>query len=104
MVPKAITFTLVNFAKENLQRELLENLYKPDVLDELLKESPDVVARWVSIFAKLMTDDENVSRWSARSTLPRRLWLLCSRFVECHDGINRFMIARYVGLREEYAR
>ncbi|WVR03943.1 hypothetical protein IAU60_000942 [Kwoniella sp. DSM 27419] len=45
MVPKAITFNLVNFAKENLQRELLENLYKPEVLEELLKESPDVVAR-----------------------------------------------------------
>nr|XP_031863051.1 uncharacterized protein CI109_001529 [Kwoniella shandongensis]KAA5530123.1 hypothetical protein CI109_001529 [Kwoniella shandongensis] len=45
MVPKAITYNLVNFAKENLQRELLENLYKPEVLDELLKESPDIVAR-----------------------------------------------------------
>lgn len=45
MVPKAITLNLVNFAKENLQRELLEQLYKPDVLEELLKESPDVVAR-----------------------------------------------------------
>ncbi|WVW79998.1 hypothetical protein I302_101971 [Kwoniella bestiolae CBS 10118] len=45
MVPKAITYNLVNFAKENLQRELLEHLYKPDVLEELLKESPDVVAR-----------------------------------------------------------
>lgn len=45
MVPKAITLTLVNFAKENLQKELLENLYKPDVLEELLKESPDIVAR-----------------------------------------------------------
>ncbi|KAK1927416.1 Dynamin central region-domain-containing protein [Papiliotrema laurentii] len=45
MVPKAITLTLVNYAKENLQKELLENLYKPDVLEELLKESPDVVAR-----------------------------------------------------------
>ncbi|WVF66885.1 hypothetical protein IAT40_001628 [Kwoniella sp. CBS 6097] len=45
MVPKAITFNLVNYAKENLQRELLEHLYKPEVLEELLKESPDVVAR-----------------------------------------------------------
>jgi dynamin 1-like protein len=45
MVPKAITLTLVNFAKENLQRELLENLYKSEVLEELLKESPDVVSR-----------------------------------------------------------
>lgn len=60
MVPKAITLTLVNYAKENLQRELLEHLYsecyalyharglrrvEPEVLEELLKESPDVVAR-----------------------------------------------------------
>ncbi|TFK46017.1 hypothetical protein OE88DRAFT_1668428 [Heliocybe sulcata] len=45
MVPKAISLTLVNFAKENLQRELLQELYKPDVLDELLKESEFVVSR-----------------------------------------------------------
>ncbi|KAJ8468663.1 hypothetical protein ONZ51_g9495 [Trametes cubensis] len=45
MVPKAITLTLVNHSKENLQRELLQELYKPDVLDELLKESEYVVSR-----------------------------------------------------------
>ncbi|KAH8100213.1 Dynamin central region-domain-containing protein [Cristinia sonorae] len=45
MVPKAISYTLVNFAKENLQRELLQELYKPDVLDDLLKESELVVSR-----------------------------------------------------------
>lgn len=45
MVPKAISLTLVNFAKENLQRELLQELYKPEVLDELLKESEYVVNR-----------------------------------------------------------
>ncbi|CAA7265375.1 unnamed protein product [Cyclocybe aegerita] len=45
MVPKAISLTLVNFSKENLQRELLQELYKPDVLDELLKESDYVVSR-----------------------------------------------------------
>lgn len=45
MVPKAITLTLVNHAKENLQRELLQELYKPEVLDELLKESEFVVTR-----------------------------------------------------------
>ena len=39
MVPKAIMLTLVNFSKDNLQRELLQELYKADVLDELLKES-----------------------------------------------------------------
>jgi dynamin 1-like protein len=45
MVPKAISLTLVNHAKENLQQELLRELYKPDVLDELLKESDFVVNR-----------------------------------------------------------
>jgi len=45
MVPKAISLTLVNYSKENLQRELLQELYKPDVLDELLKESDYVVSR-----------------------------------------------------------
>ncbi|KII89271.1 hypothetical protein PLICRDRAFT_602302 [Plicaturopsis crispa FD-325 SS-3] len=45
MVPKAISLTLVNYAKENLQRELLQELYKPEVLDDLLKESEFVVNR-----------------------------------------------------------
>jgi hypothetical protein len=45
MVPKAITYTLVEFSKENLQRELLQELYKPDVLDDLLKESEFVTSR-----------------------------------------------------------
>ena len=45
MVPKAISYTLVNFSKENLQRELLQELYKPDVLDELLKEADHITSR-----------------------------------------------------------
>lgn len=45
MVPKAISLTLVNHAKENLQKELLQELYKPEVLDDLLKESEHIVAR-----------------------------------------------------------
>lgn len=45
MVPKAITLTLVNHAKETLQRELLQELYKQEVLDDLLKESEYVVSR-----------------------------------------------------------
>lgn len=39
MVPKAIMLNLVNHAKEELQRELLSELYKHDVLDDLLQES-----------------------------------------------------------------
>lgn len=45
MVPKAITLTLVSHSKDNLQRELLQELYKPEVLDDLLKESEYVVSR-----------------------------------------------------------
>jgi replication fork clamp-binding protein CrfC len=45
MVPKAVVLTLVNHSKENLQRELLQELYKPDVLDDLMKESEFVVSR-----------------------------------------------------------
>jgi vacuolar protein sorting-associated protein 1 len=39
MVPKAIMLNLVAHAKEDLQRELLENLYRTNALDDLLKES-----------------------------------------------------------------
>ncbi len=45
MVPKAISLTMVSFTKENLQQQLLQELYKPEVLDELLKESEHVVNR-----------------------------------------------------------
>jgi dynamin 1-like protein len=45
MVPKAISYTLVNYSKENLQKELLQELYKPEVLSDLLKESEFVVQR-----------------------------------------------------------
>jgi len=51
MVPKAISFTLVEYSKENLQRELLQELYKPEVLDELLKESDYVVSRRKEVVA-----------------------------------------------------
>jgi dynamin 1-like protein len=51
MVPKAISLTLVEFCKENLQRELLQELYKPEVLDELLKESDYVVSRRKEVVA-----------------------------------------------------
>ncbi|KAI0933570.1 vacuolar protein sorting-associated protein 1, variant 2 [Taiwanofungus camphoratus] len=45
MVPKAISLTLVSYSKDNLQRELLQELYKPEVLDDLLKESEYIVSR-----------------------------------------------------------
>jgi dynamin 1-like protein len=39
MVPKAIMLNLVNHSKSGLQGELLAELYKTDVLTELLHES-----------------------------------------------------------------
>lgn len=45
MVPKAISLNLVNHCKETLQQHLLMNLYQPNVIEEILKESPDIVSR-----------------------------------------------------------
>jgi vacuolar protein sorting-associated protein 1 len=58
MVPKAIFLTLVNHAKENLQRELLQELDKPEVLDDLLKESDFVVGRRKEIASMLTACDK----------------------------------------------
>ncbi|KAK3684814.1 Dynamin central region-domain-containing protein [Podospora appendiculata] len=39
MVPKAIMLNLVQFTKDEMQKELLENMYRQTELDDLLKES-----------------------------------------------------------------
>lgn len=45
MVPKAIMLNLVSWSRENMQSELLTNMYKTDELEELLKESEYTVRR-----------------------------------------------------------
>jgi dynamin 1-like protein len=45
MVPKAIMYTLVQFTKDEMQRELLEQMYRNNELDELLKESDYTIRR-----------------------------------------------------------
>ncbi|GAB7351074.1 hypothetical protein MBLNU459_g1549t2 [Dothideomycetes sp. NU459] len=45
MVPKAIMLTLVQFSKDEMQRELLEQMYRTQELDDLLKESDYTVRR-----------------------------------------------------------
>ena len=45
MVPKAIMLNLVSWSRENIQSELLTNMYKTDELDELLNESDYTVRR-----------------------------------------------------------
>ncbi|ODQ67782.1 putative vacuolar dynamin-like GTPase VpsA [Nadsonia fulvescens var. elongata DSM 6958] len=45
MVPKAIMLSLVKFSKEEIQRELLEKLYKTGNIEEMLNESEFTVQR-----------------------------------------------------------
>jgi len=45
VVPKSISYSLVTYSKENIQKELLQELYRPEVLDDLLQESETVVNR-----------------------------------------------------------
>ncbi|SCV69422.1 BQ2448_2442 [Microbotryum intermedium] len=45
MVPKAIMLNLVFHAKDDLQKELLGELYKTEVIDDVLKESDQIVTR-----------------------------------------------------------
>jgi replication fork clamp-binding protein CrfC len=45
MVPKCIMLNLVIYAREEMQRGLLAELYKEDLMAELLQESAEVVAR-----------------------------------------------------------
>ncbi|EAQ85929.1 conserved hypothetical protein [Chaetomium globosum CBS 148.51] len=45
MVPKAIMLNLVTFTKDEMQKELLENMYRQSELDDLLKESDYTIRR-----------------------------------------------------------
>jgi dynamin 1-like protein len=45
ITPKSIMYFLVNKSKEALHNRLVERLYKEELFDELLGESPDTVAR-----------------------------------------------------------
>ncbi|KAJ8295390.1 Vacuolar protein sorting-associated protein 1 [Rhodotorula toruloides] len=45
MVPKAIMLNLVFHARDSMQRELLSELYKTEMIEEMLKESDSVVQR-----------------------------------------------------------
>ncbi|KAI4248244.1 MAG: hypothetical protein LQ352_005976 [Teloschistes flavicans] len=45
MVPKAIMSTLVQHTKDEMQRELLEHMYRINELDDLLKESDHTIRR-----------------------------------------------------------
>jgi dynamin 1-like protein len=44
-VPKAIMHFLVNYVKDNLQSELVSQLYKPDQIEDLLQESAHIAQR-----------------------------------------------------------
>ena len=53
MVPKSISLTLVQHSKDLIQKELLQELYKPDVLTDIMKESPVVVERRAEVIKML---------------------------------------------------
>lgn len=72
MVPKAITLTLVGHSKDNLQRELLQELYKPEVLDDLLKESEFVISRRKEV-ASMVQALNKAEEW---------VFTICSELIE----------------------
>jgi dynamin 1-like protein len=45
LVPKSIMLNLVNQSREELQRELLAELYKKEAIEDSLKESESTVLR-----------------------------------------------------------
>ena len=45
MVPKTIMHFLVNTFKENLQNELVRELYRENIMTELMRETEDVATR-----------------------------------------------------------
>lgn len=64
MVPKCIMLNLVVWSREEMQRGLLSELYKEDLIAELLAESPDTVNRRAEckkMIAALEKADEIVS-------------------------------------------
>jgi len=52
-VTKAVMMLLVNNAKDNLQRELVTNLYKEELYSSLLQESPDITTKRAIITEEL---------------------------------------------------
>ena len=83
MVPKAISLTLVNHSKENLQRELLQELYKPDVLEDLLKESELVVARRKEVVGMVQALNK------AEEYVPLSVWISHRFNASCFSGLWR---------------
>lgn len=45
IVPKTIMHFLVNITKEQLQNELVSQLYQKDAIEDMLSEAPEVVER-----------------------------------------------------------
>ena len=63
-VPKAIMHFLVNYVKDNLQSELVSQLYKKEEIDYLLEESEHMAAR-----RKEAQEMTQVLIWSSQSFL-----------------------------------
>lgn len=55
MVPKAIMHLLVNASREDLHKELVAQLYKPELLANLLKEHPEIPAASAKLKKRMKT-------------------------------------------------
>jgi hypothetical protein len=95
MVPKAISLTLVSFAKENLQRELLQELYKAEVLEDLLKESEYVVSRRKEAISMVQALNK-AEEWVFIVSFP--VWLALNCFVH-QDCCGRLRMGLFPGSR-----
>ena len=83
MVPKATTPTMAGASKKTFQRELLQELYKPDELDELLKKAEFVVNRRKEVVTMVQAPMNGAEEWVFLSlVVPHNLHLLSELSLE----------------------
>jgi len=68
-VPKAIMHFLVNFIKDNLQSELVSQLYKKEEQDTLLEESEHIAQRRKEALEMVQVGSSVGEMWAATSLI-----------------------------------
>jgi len=68
-VPKAIMHFLVNFIKDNLQSELVSQLYKKEEQDTLLEESEHIAQRRKEALEMVQVGTSVGEMWAATSLI-----------------------------------
>ena len=57
-IPKAVTLKLVNSVSTSLHTELVQSLYDPSRVDELLSESPEIAKRRENLMKMIASMEE----------------------------------------------